>query len=326
MANPPTRSIGPFPLGMDNRAPDFKLALPEGAGHLLRDAVNVDVTQQGTIKTRDGFSLAESGIDCHSAWAPLDEAYGLYCDSGDIFRVDVRDDGTTVRGQVATGYGRIYPIVYAQVNEAVYFTDGVRVGSYHPVPGPTPAWLSAQPQKVGDVQFSRMPAGSAIAHHNGRLLVAVGSALVYSEPFTPHLRDESRGWEMFPAPITCVVAVEAGVFVVADQTYFLPGGLPAQSMRSVLSYGAPMQQPGYRPDGGAHWMSTRGVVSVNAAGEITNLQEQHVAMKTSGAAATLFRERDGMASIVAALSTPNTHQAAVGSYAEVRLVRKDCKK
>ena len=36
---------------MDNRAPDYKLSLPDG-GHLLRDALNVDVTAQGTVKTR----------------------------------------------------------------------------------------------------------------------------------------------------------------------------------------------------------------------------------------------------------------------------------
>ena len=34
---------------MDNRAPDYKLSLPDG-GHLLRDALNVDVTAQGTVK------------------------------------------------------------------------------------------------------------------------------------------------------------------------------------------------------------------------------------------------------------------------------------
>ena len=85
------KPIGPFPLGMDNRAPDFKLGLPEGAGHLLRDALNVDVTAQGSLKTRAGYALAEQGLDCHSGWSPLDGSYGLYCDSGDIFRIEYRD-------------------------------------------------------------------------------------------------------------------------------------------------------------------------------------------------------------------------------------------
>lgn len=325
MAAPKLPSIGPFPLGMDNRAPDFKLALLEGAGHLLRDALNVDVTSQGTLKSRSGYTLSEQGVDCHSAWAPIGGAFGLFCDSGDLFRLDVDEQGGTTRTQIAAGYGRVTPVVFAEVNEAVYFTDGIRVGSYHPGPGLTPRWLDAQHRMVGDVQHSPMPAGSCIAHHAGRLLVAVGQYLVYSEPFTPHQRDESRGFEIFPAPITCIVAVEAGVFVMADKTYFLPGGLPAQSMRAVLQYGAPVQQPGYREDGGAHWMSARGVVSVSAAGELGNLQEAHVALRASGAAATLYREADGMNAIVAALSTPSSTAAGVGSYASARIVRKDAR-
>lgn len=321
------KPIGPFPLGMDNRAPDFKLGLPEGAGHLLRDALNVDVTAQGSLKTRAGYALAEQGLDCHSGWSPLDGSYGLYCDSGDIFRIDVDASGNTTRAQVAAGYGRVTPVVYAEVNEAVYFTDGIRVGSYHPVPGPTPRWLDAQPQVVGDVQFSIMPAGSSIAYQGGRLLVAVGSALIYSEPFTAGLRDESRGFEIFPAPITCIAVVEAGVFVMADKTYFLAGGLPAQSMRAVLPYGALQQQAGYRlaaTDGtdGAHWMSTRGIVSARPDGSLSNLQAEHIAMEASGASATLYREADGMRAIVATLSQSPSTSAGVGSYAQAWLVRK----
>lgn len=313
--------IGPFPFGMDNRAPDFKLSLGDG-GHLLRDALNVDVTAQGTIKTRPGYTLSESGQDCHSAWAPIGGAYGLYCDSGDIFRLDVRDDGSTTRTQVASGYGRVTPVAFIQVQEAVYFTDGIRVGSYHPVAGPTPRWLDAGYPVLDDVQRSPMPAGSCIAHHINRLLVSIGQYLIYSDPFTPSLRDESKNFEVFPAAITCIVAIEAGVFVMADKTYFLPGGLPAQSVRAALEYGAPLQMPTYREDGSAQWISQRGIVSVSSAGEVVNLQEARVQLRATGAAATLYRESEGMKTIVAALSTPSDTAAGVGSYAEARIVRK----
>ncbi|CAN7452013.1 hypothetical protein LJR066_002841 [Acidovorax sp. LjRoot66] len=319
-AKPPR--IGPFPLGMDNRAPDFALALPDG-GHLLRDAVNVDVTQQGVIKTRPGYALSESGLDCHSGWSPRSGAYGLYCDSGDIYRIDVAADGTTARTQVATGYGRVTPVVYCEVNEAIYFTDGIRVGSYHPVAGgPTPRWLDAAPRMVGDVQLAQMPPGACIAHQGARLLVAVGRYLLYSEPFTPGLRDEAKNWAIFPMPITAIIAVEAGVFVLSDKTYWLPGGLPAQALRAVKEYGGPLQQPSYQNDGAAHWMSLRGLMGSNAAGELANLQEAHVAIEVEGAASTLFRETDGMKTILSALSTPSSAGAGVGSYIEATIHRK----
>lgn len=311
--------IGPFPLGMDNRVPDFKLKLPKDAGHLLRDALNVDVTAQGTVKTRAGFALTRAGLDCHSLWSPLSGSYALYCDEGTIYRVDA----SMTPIAVATGFGRMTPVRYAEVNEAIYFSDSVRSGSYHPVAGPTPQWFNVAPVEIGEQRLSAMPAGSQIAYHGGRLLVAVGAVLVYSEPFMPHLRDEARGYELFPAPITCLAAVEGGVFVVADQTYFLAGGLPAQSVRAMLSYGAPEQQAGYRTDGGAHWMSHQGVVSCSRSGEISNLQDAHVALAAEGAAATLWRQADGMQAIVAALSEPSNTGAGVGSYAQARIVRKD---
>lgn len=311
-----TKRIGPFPAGMDNRAPDYKLRLPDDGGHLLRDALNVDVTAQGTVKTRAGYALAQAGGDCHSLWAQVEGDYALYVDDGNLYRID------STKTLVAGGFGNVTPVRYAQVYEAVYFTDGLRVGSYHPITGPTPQWASTTATDIGDQVLVPMPAGQHIAHHAGRLLVAVGSAVIYSEPFTPNLRDESKGFELFPAPITCLVAVEGGVFVVADKTYFIAGGFPAQTVQAVLPYGGPSQQAGYRPDGGAHWMSTRGIVACSKDGEITNLQDKHIAIEVSGAAATLMREADGTRAIVAALTEQGSFAAGVGTWAQARIIRK----
>lgn len=307
---------------MDNRAPDYALELPKGAGHLLRDALNVDVTPQGTIKSRSGYAPVQAGDDCHSLWAPVSGAYALYVDGGVLYRVDT-SSGAPVRSAVAAGYGSVTPVRYAQVNEAVYFTDGVSFGSYHPVAGPTPLWSVAAPTTVGDQHLTPMPPGQNIAFHMGRLLVAVGAVLTYSEPFTPNLRDEAKGFELFPAPITCIAAVEAGVFVVADKTYYVAGGFPAKAVSAVLDYGAPDQQAGHRYDGGAHWMSTRGVVSVSKEGELSNLQEQRIALRAVGSASTLYREADGAQVIVAALSEPSSTGAGIGSYAQARIVKKE---
>lgn len=303
---------------MDNRAPDFKLELPDGAGHLLRDALNVDVTAQGTVKTRAGYARNVSTSDGHSLWAPVSGDFALFADAGTIYQLG--SAGTVT--PVATGFGSAGPVRYAEVNEAAYFTDGLRFGSYHPRPGPTPAWSSAASLHVGEQPLVSMPPGGHVAYHGGRLLVALGSALIFSEPFTPNLRDEARGFELFPATITCLAAVEGGVFVVADKTYFIAGGFPAQALRAVLDYGAPDQQAGYRDDGGAHWLSSRGVVVVAANGDIKNIQEDRMALSIGGAAATLWREADGMRAIVAALAKHGDTGAGVGSYAQARIISK----
>ena len=69
-------------------------------------------------------------------------------------------------------------------------------------------------------------------------------------------------------------------------------------------------------------MSSKGVVSVTSSGEISNLQEPRVALSADGVAATLYREADGMETIVAALASPSDTGAGVGSYAQARIIRK----
>ena len=69
-------------------------------------------------------------------------------------------------------------------------------------------------------------------------------------------------------------------------------------------------------------MSSKGVVSVTSSGEISNLQEPRVALSADGVAATLYREADGMETIVAALASPSNTGAGVGSYSQARIVRK----
>ena len=117
---------------MSNRLPDsqLKLSKEEGGGQLLCDAVNVDVTTRGTLKRRQGAALAHAGLNCHSGWAPRGGAFMLYVDAGDLFRLDVKADGTALREQIAAGYGRATPVVFTEVNEAVYFTDGLGTSSW----------------------------------------------------------------------------------------------------------------------------------------------------------------------------------------------------
>ena len=127
---------------MDNRAPDYKLSLPDG-GHLLRDALNVDIGPTGAVKTRSGYVRTATTSDGHSLWAPLSGQFALYADGGTIYRLDA--SGASL--PVATGFGYTGKVRYAEVNEAVYFTDGLRVGSYHPRPGPTPNRATPPPMR-----------------------------------------------------------------------------------------------------------------------------------------------------------------------------------
>lgn len=316
--------IGPFRQGMNNRRPDYDLALgrEEGGGHLLRNAVNVDVTDQGKPRRRPGYARVQSGLNCGSLWSPVHGRYALYADAGDVFMLDPVGDALA-RKQVASGFGRVAPVSFAEVHEAVYFTDGARVGSFHPAPGPTPRWLPGFGVQLGDQRLDAMPAGQVVAFHRNRTLVAVDAVLFYSEPFTPHLHDPAKGWMQFPARIDLVVPVEGGVFVCADRTYFLPGGLPAQSTVEVLPYGAVPGSAAILPeDERVCWMSTKGLVVGDSDGSARNVQEKHIAQGAAVSGATAFRDRNGLQQVVSTLFDQDSTHAGVGSFAAAALVRK----
>jgi hypothetical protein len=71
-----TVKLGPFNGGINNVAPDHTLPKDDRRGiHYLRDAVNVDVTNTGTLRRRAGFAKQYAGADVTSAWSDGKSAY-----------------------------------------------------------------------------------------------------------------------------------------------------------------------------------------------------------------------------------------------------------
>ncbi|HAR06002.1 MAG TPA: hypothetical protein DCR72_10585, partial [Pseudomonas sp.] len=85
-----------------------------------------------------------------------------------------------------------------------------------------------------------MPGGHLAQSWNGRLLVANGRTLYYSQPLRPAVCDLRHGYVRFPSPITMVAPVRGGAFV-ADQgrVYFLDGTDPDQWSMRTTAAGAP---------------------------------------------------------------------------------------
>lgn len=83
---------------MNNRLPDHQLTVVERGrrvGDYLRNAVNVDITDVGTLQRRKGTTLALAGSGCHSLWADRQGAYFVDGDAlksfpdGDVLRSDL---------------------------------------------------------------------------------------------------------------------------------------------------------------------------------------------------------------------------------------------
>lgn len=104
-----------FPRGVDNRSREY--ALLEGA---LRDAVNLDVTRDGGLLARKGLRTVLAG-DCHSLFTHPSQRFVLVVIDGYLNRLD--PDETTFPLVAVAG-----PVVYALLNDNVYWTDGNAIG------------------------------------------------------------------------------------------------------------------------------------------------------------------------------------------------------
>jgi hypothetical protein len=90
-----------------------------------------------------------------------------------------------------------------------------------------------------------MPGGNIVRYWHGRLVVASGGFLLFSDPFDRGLADPEFGWLAVGAPITVCEPVEGGVFVgTATEVRFYGGSGPEDLKAAVVSRHAAAEHSG----------------------------------------------------------------------------------
>ena len=160
-----------------------------------------------------------------------------------------------------------------------------------------------------------LPPGQFIRRFQGRLYVAQGSFLAYSEALRFHLWAADDNYIVFPERITALEPTLDGLYVVAGKTNFLAGTDPKQfQLREMAPTGAaegtgtqvpgtvfPSLQTGHTV---AYWFSERGPVVGLPGGQIRYLLDGRLAVDQFLRGASLLREQDGMRQIVTSLQKP----------------------
>ena len=397
-------------LGMNTLLPAEKLIRRDDA--FVRNAVNVDVTDAGTLKRREGAEKILIGADCHSFWShgadhfmvDGDTLYRLregvsgvekiavttvtprlqmsYTHDGksvrasngvESFRIDgnvaspwnvpqpfsipfisrapggslpagtmrfcvsyvdaAGEEGpTTVPISIEVGEGDVVmvnaipheagytTVLYAtQPNDTVFFKAAEPSGPSYvialkPAEGARPAGLLMAP----------LPGGHIVRFLNGRMLVAAGNMLYYSEPYQLGLYEPTKGYIQFPEPITMVEPCQNGFYLSADQTYWIPGDVAQAELLPVLPYRAVLGTSGPVPNtNSVWWMSERGTILGTQDGQVQNLQEKNVAVDPALVGASLFREQDGMKQMVSSLFSPQSTVISARSFMDAEIVRKE---
>lgn len=293
-----TPQLGPWPSGMNNRLPAHAVDKDQyGKVTALRNVVNAVLTNNGHPKRRTGFSKVQAGINLRAGFACPLGAYVV--------------QGTTLFRWTGSALTPIYAgivgdqISYLYFNGALYLTDGSSV------------------VKNGS-RLSDIPAGNIIRQYNGRIYVANGKTLWFTEPYSETVNYE-HGFLQFTDDIDIMEPVESGIWVATGkETVFLQGGDPhAFAQIPSLNYGG-IYGTSVRADGDTatvYWSTPNGVVAA-AGGEIKNLQYEHVAPDTGDSGAALLRKRDGMSHYVATINNASLSPFAASDFMEMEVIRR----
>lgn len=144
------------------------------------------------------------------------------------------------------------------------------------------------------LMLGEMPAGQALSHYRGSLLVARGNFLYISEPYRYGLFNPSRGFIPFPTEITAVAPCEDGVYVCADKTYWLPADPRNTSPTVVLPFGALDGAVVFDDEAVAvYWQTSKGLAVGKPSGAVSLPQDKTLRFDAADSGVTWLRQSDG---------------------------------
>ena len=213
--------LGPWPKGMANTLRKTEYPLD-----VLADAVNVDIRIDGTAVTRVDWEQVLPG-DAHSFFRHEDRAYAVI--DGDLCELD--DSGAAV---LMSSTGRIN---WTVLNGKPVFATSQSVyeieGTVREVSGVTPDDLDM------DDELIPLPGGQWVDYWNGRLVVARGSSLLFSEPLRYGAHNPMTGYVRFASRVEWVAPLEGGIYVgLRGSVVFLQGNTPSQLTQKTVAQGS----------------------------------------------------------------------------------------
>ena len=230
----------------------------------LKIAKNIYVDDSGALQTRPGYAKVLSGRSApHSFWSDGSQAY--FAEGSVLYRFHSDYTVTSVFSALATGSR----VCYCPVNDRVYLSDATTIG-----------YLKSQAfNYLADPStlYKRpLPAGRCLAFYRGRIYVAANNVLYISDPLSDFF-DTRTGFRTFEADIEMVLAVDSGLYVGADKTYFLAGLSPEEFQRAEVSDDRPVYGTGAtKKHNGkivAMWTTKNGIYAGNEGGTVRNVTD-----------------------------------------------------
>ena len=172
--------------------------------------------------------------------------------------------------------------------------------------------------------LSPPPYGSDMDFCLGRIWIASGRTVFGTEALDFDHADIRRQFYQFPADVSLIAATASGIYVCADQTYWISApGTPEASIRPVFGFGAVPRSRAVIPSTtDPIWFSERGAIIGGEGGQASIVAEKRIAPGAMTGAASLVRESDSLRQFVVVGNNAQASSLQCGSYAEAEVIRR----
>ena len=157
-----------------------------------------------------------------------------------------------------------------------------------------------------------MPPGQFVRGDKGRLYVAAGDTLWFSEPLRPHLTDPRHSFIQFSGDIRFMEIVNFGMYVGDDRgVWWLAGTDPAKFELQSVSDALPIRRSSITiltsnlgepfsksENNDALWLSTHGYMVGSVRGEVSPLHPERVRLAADLEGKSVFMTRKGVKQVI----------------------------
>ena len=338
----------------------------------LAEAINIDIDDRGKVYRRRGYTKVVSGSYGSLYNGEDGRVYGV---SNGVLGIINPNYSFTALSSQDGGYDYFFavlpletqpdaggltigtePLTYTQVGASIYFSNSIASGIIDTVGlqllpwGSTPdIFLSpvvnptATLPAVAGKLIGKPPLATSLGYYNGRIYLAQGPTLWYTELYLYNYVDKTKTFYQFEGDITMIGTVGDGIYVgTTEGCWFLAGpGNPLKRTRVLDSPVIPGSmvyipgelanppQVGTEPDTemqvAISFLTTNGFCVGNDGGKCYNLTESKFFFPKMVSAAAAFRRQDGYNQYVAVTNSGGSpvSTARIGDYVDAQIIRGD---
>ena len=168
------------------------------------------------------------------------------------------------------------------------------------------------------------PPGNILEYHNGRIYIADGKIVWFTDALRYGLVKPARNYLQFPSEVTVMKAVADGIYICADQTYWISGTdtnefqqVPLLPFGGVRGTGIDLPE-----SDNVAWFSPEGIIIGGLEAQITAIQEDRSAVSNFENGAMVFRKQKGLRQFIATLGAGTQSAFLAQDYADLETARR----